>query len=139
MKKTTHLIKPLHLNIKGNETGSLIALEENKDIPFNIKRVYYIFGTSDGTSRGYHAHKKLSQAAVCIKGSCQFVLDDGINKEKVLLNTPHTGLFIDPLIWHEMHDFSPDCILLVFADDYYDESDYIRDYDQFKKYTTKNS
>jgi len=134
-----NLINPLYLKTKGDEKGSLISLEENKNIPFTIKRTYYIFRTQEGISRGYHAHKKLSQVALCIAGSCRFILDNGHLKEEIILNSPDKGIFIDPLIWHEMHDFSHDCILLVLADDYYDENDYIRNYDTFKNYISDNS
>ena len=132
------LIRLLDLSIKGDEKGSLISLEANKNIPFNIKRTYYIFGTQQDVSRGYHAHKKLTQLAICISGSCKFILDDGEKKESTLLNSPNKGLFIDPLIWHEMHDFSENCILLVLANDFYNEDDYIRNYTNFISFITNN-
>ncbi|TYB33262.1 MAG: WxcM-like domain-containing protein [Flexistipes sinusarabici] len=124
-------VKTINFNIKGDDRGSLIALEQHKEIPFDIKRVYYIFGTKEGVRRGYHAHKSLKQVAVCVKGSCKFLLDDGKSKEYVELNSPDLGLLIDKFVWREMYDFSPDCVLVVFADDYYDEGDYIRDYKEF--------
>jgi len=124
-------VKTLNFDIKGDDRGSLIALEQYKEIPFDIKRVYYIFDTKEGVRRGYHAHKNLKQVAVCVKGSCKFLLDDGKSKEYVELNSPDIGLLIDKFVWREMYDFSPDCVLVVFADDYYDESDYIREYRQF--------
>jgi len=123
--------KILKFSIKGDDRGSLIALEQKKEIPFDIKRVYYIFGTKEGVRRGFHAHKNLRQVAVCVKGSCKFLLDDGKEKQIVELNLPDVGLFIDRLIWHEMFDFSENCVLMVLADDYYDEGDYIRDYEKF--------
>jgi len=126
-------VKTINFNIIGDERGSLIALEQYKEIPFDIKRVYYIFGTQEEVRRGYHAHKSLKQVAVCVKGSCKFLLDDGKSREYVELNSPDLGLLIDKFIWREMYDFSHDCVLVVFADDYYDESDYIRDYDEFIK------
>lgn len=122
------LIKLLDFNILGDERGQLVAIEGNCHIPFDIKRVYYLFGTKPGVARGFHAHKKLRQLAVCIKGSCRFVMDDGDNKEEVILSTPDKGLLIDAMQWHEMYDFSDDCVLMVLADQLYDESDYIRDY-----------
>ena len=82
-------------------------------------------------SRGFHAHKNLRQVAVCVAGSCRFILDDGTKKEEVVLNSPATGLLIQGIVWREMHDFSSDCVLMVLADKYYDESDYIRKYDDF--------
>lgn len=125
------LIKTIEFDLLGDDRGSLISLEENKNIPFDIKRVYYIFGTEQGVARGFHAHKELVQVAICIKGSCSFLMDDGNKKETVILDSPTIGLVIDVMQWHEMHDFSEDCVLMVLASDYYDESDYIRDYDEF--------
>ena len=115
----------------GDERGSLIALEENYNTPFPIKRVYYIFETKAGVRRGYHAHMDLKQMAICVKGSCTFVLDDGKSKEEIKLDSPNEGLLIEGLIWREMYDFTPDCVLLVLASEHYDENDYIRDYQQF--------
>ncbi|MBJ2118824.1 MULTISPECIES: sugar 3,4-ketoisomerase [Proteus] len=125
------LINTIDFNILGDERGSLISLEENKNIPFKIKRVYYIFGTKDGVSRGFHAHKELKQLAVCVRGSCRFIMDNGKKREELILDKPNIGLLINPMQWHEMHDFSEDCIIIVLANNYYDESDYIRDYDSF--------
>lgn len=126
------LIKLVDFKTLGDERGSLIALESNNQIPFDISRVYYLYGTKQGVARGFHAHKKLKQLAVCIKGSCRFIMDDGDNKEEVILSTPDKGLLIDAMQWHEMYDFSDDCVLMVLANEPYDESDYIRDYDVFK-------
>ncbi len=117
----------------GDERGSLIAIEEGYNTPFEIKRVYYIFDTKKGVERGFHAHIKLKQIAIAVKGSCTFVLDDGTKKEDIALDNPNQGLFIEGLIWREMYDFSPDCVLLVLASEHYDENDYIRDYDDFLK------
>lgn len=125
------LIKTVCFDPLGDERGSLIALESQKSVPFDIKRVYYIFDTKQGVSRGFHAHKELKQVAVCVTGSCRFVLDNGRSKEEFILDSPTTGLIIDGVVWREMYDFSPDCVLMVLADQYYDESDYIRDYQTF--------
>jgi dTDP-4-dehydrorhamnose 3,5-epimerase-like enzyme len=125
------LIREVDLKLLGDERGSLVALESNKNIPFDIKRVYYIFGTQKGVSRGFHAHRSLEQIAICISGSCRMLMDDGRTKESVLLNCRNKGIYIDSMIWHEMHDFSDDCVLLVLASDYYDELDYIRAYNDF--------
>lgn len=121
----------INFDIRGDARGSLIALEKEHNVPFDIKRVYYIFDTSEGVRRGFHAHKNLKQLAICVKGSCKFLLDDGINKNIYDLNEPTKGLYIEGLIWREMFDFSHDCVLMVLADDYYDEADYIRDYAGF--------
>ena len=127
------LIKTISLKPLGDERGSLVALESNKNVPFDIKRVYYIFGTKEGVSRGFHAHLNLKQVAVCVTGSCRFVLDNGKQREEVVLDKSTTGLLINDLTWREMYDFSPDCVLMVLASEHYDESDYIRDYQEFLK------
>ncbi len=116
----------------GDERGSLVAIEANQNIPFDIKRVYYIFGTEKETARGFHAHKALKQVAICVSGRCRMILDDGHTKEDVWLDSPSRGILIENMIWREMHDFSTDCVLLVLASEYFDEADYIRDYSQFK-------
>ena len=121
------------LNFKnlGDNRGSLIAIEEIKDIPFVIKRIYYIFETHKGIDRGFHAHKNLKQIAIALKGSCTFKLDNGSVVEEIVLDDPKKGLLIDGIIWREMKKFSEDCVLLVLANEYYDESDYIRNYNDF--------
>lgn len=119
--------------VLGDYRGQLIALEANKQIPFDVKRVFYIYGTQEGTPRGNHSHYKTKQFLVAVNGSCKVTLDNGKNKEIFELNKPNIGLFQDTLIWGTMHDFSSDCVLLVMANDYYVDSDYIRDYDKFIK------
>lgn len=125
------LIKTVSFKSLGDDRGSLVALEGNKSVPFDIKRAYYIFDTKEGVSRGYHAHRNLKQVAVCVTGSCRFVLDDGFHQEEIILDGSTKGLVIEGLIWREMHDFTPDCVLMVLASEHYDESDYIRDYQAF--------
>ena len=126
--------KKLTFLTKGDERGNLIALEENKNIPFDIKRVYYIFDTKNGVRRGFHAHKNLEQVLICVSGSCDILLDDGIEKNVIKLENRNEGLFIEKMVWREMFNFSADCVLMVLASDYYDEKDYIRDYNEFKNY-----
>lgn len=128
------IIKLLDLANHGDGRGGLIAIEANRTIPFKIKRVYFIHSTKVGISRGFHAHLDLKQLAICVKGSCRFVLDDGTAREEVLLDSPNKGLYIDSIVWREMHDFSEDCVLLVLASEHYDEDDYIRHYNHFKNY-----
>ena len=111
--------------------GKLIAIEAEKDVPFQIQRVYYIYDTKDGAPRGFHAHKELQQYLVCMHGRCKVLLDDGEERVVIELNDPSEGLYIGPSTWREMYDFSPDAVLVVFASMRYDESDYIRDYDDF--------
>lgn len=125
------LINLIEFKTLGDDRGSLISLEQNKNIPFEIKRIYYIFGTKENVSRGFHAHKNLEQVAICLSGSCRFILDNGKNKEEITLNSPAKGLYINNYIWREMHDFSSDCVLVVLASEHYMESDYIRNYDDF--------
>ena len=115
----------------GDERGSLIAIEAEKSVPFPVRRVYYIFGTKEGVERGFHAHKALNQVAVAVTGSCEMVLDDGQSETTVLLDSAEKGVLIGPGMWRVMRNFTPDCVLLVLADQHYDETDYIRDYDQF--------
>lgn len=117
----------------GDARGMLVALEECRDIPFEIKRVYYLYDTEEGVRRGFHAHKSLEQILVCIHGSCKILLDNGHEKKVVPLERPYEGLYIANDIWREMYDFSPDAVLLVLASDFYREEDYIRDYDEFLK------
>ena len=130
-------IKTTDFSIKGDSRGSLIAIESNKDIPFDIKRIYYIFDTKPGVVRGHHAHKTLEQMLVCVSGSCTIVLDDGENRNEVVLSDPSSGLYIGPNIWREMKDFSEGAVLLVLASDWYNEADYIRDYSEFLVYLAK--
>ena len=121
----------------GDERGQLVALEEFKDIPFSIKRVYYMYDTAEGITRGYHAHKSLKQILVCIHGSCKIRLDNGKEKKVIPLEKPYEGLFVSNAMWREMFDFSPDAVLMVLASELYDESDYIRNYDEFLKSVKK--
>ena len=119
------------LAVKGDERGSLIAVEQQDDVPFAIARVYYLFGTREGVTRGLHAHRRLRQVAIPVAGSCSMLLDDGSSRVTITLDDPATGLLLPPMVWHEMSDFTDDCVLMVIADAPYDETDYIRDYPQF--------
>ena len=118
----------------GDERGQLVALEEFNDIPFEIKRVYYMYDTGKGVTRGQHAHKSLEQILICIHGSCKLMLDNGKEKKIVSLEKPYEGLYISNNIWREMYDFSSDAVLMVLASDVYKEEDYIRNYDEFLKF-----
>ena len=132
-----NLIKIINFPPLGDDRGSLVALEGCKTVPFEIKRVYYIFGTKVGVSRGFHAHRKIKQVVVCVAGSCRFIVDNGTKREEILLNHPTKGLLIENFIWREMHDFSSDCILLVSASEYFKENDYIRNYQEFLRIVNK--
>ena len=112
----------------------MVALEAGHDVPFEIKRVYYMYDTGEGVIRGCHAHKKLDQVLICLKGSCKILLDNGMEKETVSLEKPYEGLYITGNIWREMYDFTPDAVLIVLASEPYNEDDYIRDYDAFLRF-----
>ncbi len=128
-------VKKIQFKTLGDDRGKLIALEAlSEQVPFDIKRVYYIFDTTPGTVRGQHAHKNLRQVLVCVSGACVIRCDLGDGqKVDYLLNWPDQGLVLEGLVWREMLNFSKDAILLVLASDHYDESDYIRDYGTFLK------
>lgn len=126
--------KMIQFQIHGDERGSLVALEENKNIPFTVKRVYYMYGTKEGVHRGFHAHKSLKQVLFCPIGACTVMLDSGYERINVRLDKPTEGLVIEPNVWREMYDFTQDAVLMVLASEYYDESDYIRNYDEFIEY-----
>jgi dTDP-4-dehydrorhamnose 3,5-epimerase-like enzyme len=117
----------------GDERGQLVAIEEMKDIPFEIKRVYYMYDTVPGVRRGYHAHKKLEQILICINGSCKILMDNGYEKKIVSLEKRYEGVYVAPGIWREMYDFSEDAVLMAIVSELYNEDDYIRDYDEFLK------
>jgi hypothetical protein len=125
------MISIIKFKVLGDHRGQLVALEANRQIPFDIKRVFYIFGTQLDVPRGNHSHYQTKQFLVSVAGSCKVTLDNGKTKETFDLNKPNIGLFQDAMIWGTMHNFSPDCVLMVLADAYYDESDYIREYDKF--------
>lgn len=124
-------IKLIPLQTHGDDRGSLVSLEYQNNIPFEIKRVYYLFNTGKGVKRGFHAHRKLKQIAIAVRGSCRFILDDGNERVSLLLDSPAQGLFIESFVWREMADFSEDCVLMVLANELYDEGDYVRSYEEF--------
>lgn len=125
--KVKKYVFPVHTD----ERGRLVAVEEFKDIPFDIKRVYYIFDTTDDVTRGQHAHKDLEQILICLNGSCKVLLDNGEEKETVILEKPEEGLYIPNNMWREIYNFKPGTILLVLASRPYDSDDYIRTYEDF--------
>lgn len=127
-------VNVVELDEHGDNRGTLIALEQNKNIPFEIKRVYYMFDTKPGVRRGYHAHKCLKQILVCVHGECKILLDNGHEKEIVHLDRPNKGLIVESNMWREMFDFSQDAVLMVLASELYDEDDYIRNYENFLEY-----
>lgn len=123
----------VELQTRNDARGSLVVIEAQREVPFEIRRLYYVFGSAPGVSRGHHAHRKLQQFAIAVAGAVTMLMDDGRRRWQVQLTKPDKGLLIPPLIWHEMHSFSSDCVLLVLANDLYDERDYIRDHAEFKR------
>ena len=124
----------LPLNKIHNRDGNITIVEGQKNIPFDVKRIYYLYDIPGGESRGGHAHKELYQLIVGASGSFDVVINDGINKKIVTLNRPDYGLLIVPGIWRELVEFSSGAICLVLASHKYDGKDYIRDFNEFKTY-----
>ena len=122
----------------GDERGMLVSLEYEKECPFPIKRVYYMYDTKKKVRRGYHAHRNLQQLLICVNGSCTIHLDDGEEIREITLDTPQKGLYLGKGIWREMYDFRPGTVLVSLASELYDETDYIRDYQQFIEEKKKN-
>jgi hypothetical protein len=122
-------------HIDDGADGSLTVAQRGGAVPFELARVYYITRLQNpGAIRGKHAHKTLEQAIFCVNGSFRLDLDDGARRTSLVLDTPNVGVYMGPLLWHEMRDFSPDCVILVLASDVYDEPDYLRSYDAFIEY-----
>ena len=117
--------------VLGDHRGQLVVIEGKDDVPFDIKRVFYIYGTQNKVSRGDHSHYNTKQYLIAVNGSCKVTLDNGKTKQIFDLDEPNKGLFQDALIWGTMHDFSDDCVLLVFANDCYKSEDYITNYSKF--------
>ena len=112
------LINLIEFPILGDERGSLISLEATKNIPFEIKRVYYIWDTAHDAIRGKHAHRNLEQVIICVRGSCDFIVDDGVNRETIHLNNQAQGLYISNYVWREFTNFSEDCMVVVTNEGY---------------------
>lgn len=118
-------------DIFNDDRGSLAVFESENNMPFTIKRVYCIYNVPEGKKRACHAHRNIEQVLVCLKGSCTCFLDDGRNKKEILLFSPQEGLYLRRKTWLEITDFSPDCVLMVLSDSFYDESDTIKDFESF--------
>lgn len=129
------MIKPkvelINFKILGDERGSLISLENSINIGFDIKRIYYIYNTKKNISRGFHAHKKLKQLLIAVSGSVDIYCEYQNKKQTYLLNSPNIGLVLEGPVWRIMQNFSDNAVLVVLADDFYDENDYIREYESF--------
>jgi dTDP-4-dehydrorhamnose 3,5-epimerase-like enzyme len=129
-----------YLNITTNRNdslGSLSFFESSKDIPFEIKRVYYIYNVPEKSKRGFHAHKNLKQLLWCPHGSIEILLDDGKDKSYLMIDSPEKAILVKEGLWHEMIWHAKDSVLCVAASDYYNEDDYIRNYDEFIEYVKK--
>jgi len=124
------------LNVRNfpDKNGNLGFIEQDKDVPFKISRIFYVYGVHSGDMRGQHAHKKCKQTLVCVHGSVTVVADDGKNKKTVVLDSPLKGLYIPPSIWAEQKYSSSDTMLMALTDQPFDEKDYIRDYEEFLEY-----
>ena len=122
----------LEFEQKGDERGHLVIVESRKDIPFDIKRIFYIYGSASDTVRGQHANKKSEFLLINVAGTGKVKVRDGKGDEAVFcLNRPHTGIYLPRLVWKEMYDFSSDSVLLCASSEYYDPNEYIREYDEF--------
>ena len=117
--------------------GNLSVVENGVTLPFDVRRVYYLYDVPGGESRGAHAHRELSQLIVAVSGSFKVTLDDGTNKRSFVLNRPYQGLYVTPGLWRELDDFSSGSVCLVLASEVYQEADYIRDYNEFLEYRSK--
>lgn len=120
---------PQHMD----EYGCLVPIEESDTVPFDIKRVYYIYGVENGVRRGFHSHVKLEQVLVCVSGHVKILVKTPWEEQEILLDDPGKGLYIGPMIWREMFDFTEDAVLLVLAGDHYKVEDYIRDYNKYEE------
>lgn len=131
-------IKLINFNVFDNgSNGRLTPLEGGIDIPFEINRIYYITQVQKGVRRGFHSHKELQQVLICLHGSVKIMVKTPVAEQVIDLNSLTLGLYIGPMIWREMYDFSPEAVLLVLASRHYDESDYIRDYLEYNKFANK--
>jgi dTDP-4-dehydrorhamnose 3,5-epimerase-like enzyme len=120
-----------------DEYGQLVPIESKIDIPFEIKRLYYITKVQKGVERGFHSHRKLHQILICLNGSVKIRVKNPKDEEILELNDPSVGLYIGPMIWREMFCFTEGCVLLVLASEYFDENDYIRNYDLYLNEASK--
>ena len=123
----------IELSAKSDHRGNLLPIEGEKDVPFPIARVYFLFGMSELAERGHHTHRRQSEFAICLRGTCTFTLDDTLSRRAIHLTAPTQGLLIPPMVWRSVSDISSDCLIAVFNDGPFDESDYIRDYLDFER------
>lgn len=117
----------------GDDRGHLVVIEGMKNVPFEIKRMFYIYGTKKDVVRGQHANRVSEFVLINLAGSCKIKIDDGENEEILVLDKPHEGIYLDKMVWKDMYDFSKDSILLVLSNQSYNSQEYLRDYVEFKK------
>ena len=125
--------KILEFSEYGDKNGYLVVIENNKDIPFEIKRLLYIYGTQNKVVIGKHAYNYLEFILINVAGKCEVLVDDGINKENIVLDKPNKALYLDKMVWKDMHSFSEDSVLLVMSNEYYNKEGYIDNYEVFKE------
>lgn len=130
--------KIIDFEVHADNRGNLCSLSNNKEIPFEVKRIYYTWDMPYDVIRGGHAHKKLDEVMVCLSGSCDFVLDDGKEKVTVTLDKPNKGLYIKANLWRDFRNFSKDCVVVLIASELYDTEDYIRDYNEYLNLINNN-
>ena len=131
MKNLRDKFTKLEFNQNGDDRGHLVVVEGNQDIPFDIKRVFYIYGSDSEVIRGQHANRKTEFVLINVNGTSKVRVSDGFSQEIVQLNKPHMGIYLSKMLWKEMYEFSDDSVLLVLASEHYDASEYIRSYDEF--------
>lgn len=137
--KLMEQVKLIDFKERGDERGYLVAIESEKDIDFELKRLFYIYGSEKDIVRGQHANLKTEFVLINIMGSSKVTVKDGLgNEETYLLDRPDLGLYIPKLLWKDMFDFSNDSVLLVLASEFYDPEEYIRDYDEYQKIMKKH-
>lgn len=130
--------KKLIFSQKGDDRGHLVVVEGLKDIPFEIKRIFYIYGSHSDVIRGQHANRNSEFVFINVSGQSKIKVDDGFTSEIIELNEAHTGLYLDKMLWKEMYDFSSDSVLLVLTNTEYDNQEYIRNYDEYLKEVNAN-
>lgn len=133
-------VRMLEFPQRGDERGHLVVVEGMKDVPFEIKRIFYIYGSDTDVIRGQHANKKSQFVLINVAGKSKVKVKDGLGNEAVFsLNRPHTGIYLPQMVWKDMYDFSEDSVLLVLSSEHYDPEEYIRNYDEFVKIVTKEA
>ena len=135
---TINDVKLLNLRTFIEPDGNLVPVESKHDIPFDIKRIFYVYGVKNQDDRGKHSHYKTKQVLICLSGEVEVICDDGVHRKKYKLTKPHQAIYIPEMIWDEQRYMSGDSVLLVLSNTYYDSKDYIEDYDEFLKIRENN-